>query len=52
MRHLLAAALVLTAVAAPAALAIRPCDATDVECHKTCTLPHFSKEQGVYWVQC
>jgi hypothetical protein len=51
MKHLLAAVLVVTAVAGPA-LAIRPCDATDVQCHKTCTLPQFDKQRGVYWNQC
>ena len=38
--------------AAPAALAIRPCDLTDVQCHQQCDLPHYSKEQGIYFVTC
>lgn len=37
--------------AAPAS-AIRPCDATDVSCHRTCTLPQYEKSRGIYFNQC
>lgn len=44
-------AVVLGTFAAPAS-AIRPCDTTDVSCHRTCTLPHFDRERGLYWYYC
>ena len=51
----LAVALAGLASTAPAAHAIRECEALEIDCHKTCTLPHVSggiKDLQVYWVAC
>jgi hypothetical protein len=51
----LAVAVAGLATTAPAAHAIRECEALEIECHKTCTLPQVSggiKDLPVYWVAC
>lgn len=45
------AAVAVASFAAPAS-AIRPCDDGDIQCYRTCYLPHFDKENGIYWVYC
>ena len=38
---------------APSADAVRPCDAWDVQCHQTCTLPQTDQGiKNIYWYSC